>query len=70
MAKHDYEVAPDRTKKGSSMIAELAPPVSQIGSVVDAWFIETFHNRGLHVDEFNRLQAAKKTLKDALQRIP
>lgn len=33
---------------------------------VDAWFFETFHNRGLSTDEFNRLALATSVLKERL----
>lgn len=32
-------------------------------SIVDRWFVETFHNRGIDPHETNRLIAAKDRLK-------
>jgi hypothetical protein len=43
--------------------------LEKLHAAVDAWFVHTFHNRGLLADEFNRLQAAKKSLKETLQRL-
>jgi hypothetical protein len=36
--------------------------------IVDGWFHETFGNRGLDVQEWNRLYAAKATLIAALMK--
>jgi hypothetical protein len=36
--------------------------------VVEKWFIDTFHNRGISGEEYNRLVAAKNDLKARLAR--
>jgi hypothetical protein len=86
MARRQQEHEMEATAVPSSpskMTAELLPAVrpedakgfvnrtQMISALVDAWFIDTFHNRPSYsVEEFNRLQEAKKTLKDSLRRVP
>lgn len=47
--------------------AEYVAAHSHSDTVVDQWFLETFHNRGLGTDEFNRLNAARDELKRRLR---
>ena len=46
-------------------VESIRPNVAD--AMVDHWFIETFHNRAIAPDEFNRLTAAKDRLKTLLR---
>lgn len=52
-----------------SQASEERQPAAEghLDSVVDHWFVETFHNRAIDPDETNRLTAAKDRLKALLR---
>lgn len=41
----------------------VAPPADLI---IEAWFVETFHGRGLHVEDFNHFRRQTDALKARL----
>jgi uncharacterized membrane protein len=40
------------------------PP--RVDALIDVWFVDTFHNRGLDVEAFNAVYEAKAVLKQKL----
>ena len=59
-------------KKQDTFTATTDAPVeyvenkSKFDSMIDAWFVETFHNRDTDCDEMNRLNAQKQLLKNRI----
>ncbi len=49
--------------------AAEAPAPTATDVVVDAWFVEQYHNRGHTVEEYNRVRAAIAALKARLNAI-
>ncbi len=56
------------TSTKSDPAPSTAPEPSKLARIVDAWFVQHFHNRGLDTPEFNRLSAARDELKARLER--
>lgn len=55
---------PKEEQKDTAVMKPPAP--SPMDDLVEAWFVETFHNIGLDAPLYNRFHAAKLTLKTRL----
>ncbi len=55
---------PDATTKAKFVYEDA--PAAPFDVIVDAWFVETFHNIGLDTPTFNRFRAAADRLKARL----
>lgn len=51
---------------GNIVVPDPPAPAPESDAVVDAWFVETFHNIGLDTPSFNRFRAAADLLKARL----
>lgn len=52
------------TTLAAAAVVVAAPRPSD--AIVEAWFVETFHNRGLHVEDFNHFRRQVDALKARL----
>jgi hypothetical protein len=55
---------PDRATVVDTAAGTITAPADPVAAVIDLWFIDTFHNRGLTGPEYNRLLAAVADLKN------
>ena len=57
------------TATTTSASVEYVPTTTATDALVEVWFRDTFHNRGLDPNEANRLIAAKERLQALLRGI-
>mgnify|MGYP003465473341 FL=1 len=57
---------PEPIAVGRARIPDPPAFTPDSGPIVDAWFVETFHNIGLDTPSFNRFRAAADRLKARL----